>query len=66
MLYGNTSWEYTDCLALHEQHAARHGYTMHVLSNTVAEGYWNKPSYIISLLVQELTKNPEDRVEWFM
>jgi hypothetical protein len=66
MLYGGSNSVYVRSLISHERHAARHGYPMYVLSNEVAKGYWNKPAYILSLLVQELAKNPPERVQWMM
>lgn len=39
---------------------------MEVLQQDITGGYWNKPSYLISLLVRELAKSPEERVQWLM
>jgi hypothetical protein len=66
MLYGSSNSIYVRSLGSHERHAARHGYPMHVLGDEVVKGYWNKPVYILSLLVQELAKNPRERVQWMM
>jgi hypothetical protein len=52
MLYGGDNSVYVRALKSHERHAVRHGYPMHVLRHEVATGYWNKPSYLLSLLVQ--------------
>lgn len=66
MLYGGANSVYVRALSSHERHAARHGYPVHVLRHEVAKGYWNKPSYILSLLVHELTKDAAERVQWMM
>lgn len=66
MLYGATNEFYERALQSHKNHSARHGNPMDILRNDVASGYWNKPSYILSVLVQELSKDPCERVQWLM
>lgn len=66
MLYGGANSVYKRALKSHERHAVWHGYPMHVLRHEAATGYWNKPSYLLSLLVQELAKDPAERVQWMM
>jgi hypothetical protein len=66
MIYGGANSVYVRSLNSHERHAVRHGYPMHILRHEVATGYWNKPSYLLSLLVQELAKRPAERVQWMM
>ena len=39
---------------------------MNVLQNDIAVGYWNKPAYLLALVVAELAKAARERVEWFM
>lgn len=39
---------------------------MEVLQNDIAVGYWNKPSYLLSLVIEELAKPVGEQVEWFM
>jgi galactosyl transferase GMA12/MNN10 family len=64
MLYGDRNTLYERAIKSHERHAARHGLPIHILRNNVADGFWNKPSYILSLLIAELAKNPEERATW--
>lgn len=66
MLYGKRNTLYERAIKSHERHAARQGLPIHVLRNDVASGFWNKPSYILSLLIGELAKNPENRASWLM
>jgi hypothetical protein len=66
MLYGRTNTLYERAIRTHEVHARQHGYPSYVLRNEIVGGYWNKPMYILSLIVQELAKPAVDRVEWFM
>jgi hypothetical protein len=39
---------------------------MKVLQRDIAGGYWNKPIYLLSLVLQELEKPPSERIEWLM
>lgn len=39
---------------------------MYVLEEDISEGFWNKPSYVLSLVIQELAKSPGKRSEWLM
>lgn len=66
MLYGNRNTLYERALQSHRRHAERWGYGMDVLQNDIAVGYWNKPSYLLSLVIEELAKPVAERVEWFM
>ena len=67
MLFGEeTNPLYVRALMTHGEHNRRWNYGMEILQQDVAQGYWNKPSYLISLLVRELAKPPGHRVEWLM
>jgi len=66
MLYGKRNMLYERAIESHVKHAALQGLPVHVLRNNVADGFWNKPSYILSLLIAELAKNPPDRTTWMM
>lgn len=66
MLYGNPNPLYERALQSHERHAQRWGYPMHVLQQDISAGFWNKPSYVLSLVIQELAKPPSKRMEWLM
>lgn len=66
MLYGNRNTLYERALQSHRRHAERWGYGMDVLQNDIAVGYWNKPGYLLSLVIEELAKPVGERVEWFM
>ncbi|KAL1846735.1 hypothetical protein Plec18170_009025 [Paecilomyces lecythidis] len=66
MLYGKPNIFYERALQTHRRHARRWGYGMRVLNHDIAVGYWNKPSYLLSLIIQELAKPPSERTEWLM
>ncbi|KAL2433907.1 hypothetical protein ABEF95_012730 [Exophiala dermatitidis] len=66
MAYGNDTALYDRAIDSHARHAARHNYPLYVLRREVAEGYWSKTLYLISLLVHELSKPQDMRLEWLM
>ena len=55
---------YERALDTHWQHAKKHGYPMYMGRENAAEGMFNKIAYIMAVLLQELFKPAEDRVEW--
>jgi hypothetical protein len=66
MLYGDPNALYERALESHRRHARRWAYPMHVLQQDISVGFWNKPSYLLALVIQELSKPPSERVEWLM
>lgn len=66
MLYGDPNALYERAIITHELHASQQGYTQLVLRNQIAEGYWNKPYYLLALLINELSKEPLSRLKWLM
>ena len=67
MLYGNPpNPSYVRALKTHRAHNERWNYAMEVLQQDITGGYWNKPSYLLSLLVRELAKPAAERIEWLM
>jgi len=66
MLYGPQNDIYERAIESHKRHNEIHGYSMHVLRRGVTNGYWNKYAYLLSLVVQELAKPAEERIEWIL
>jgi hypothetical protein len=66
MLYGKPNVLYERALRSHLRHARRWGYPMQVLQQEILAGFWNKPSYLLAVIIQELSKPPSRRVEWLM
>lgn len=64
ILYGERNENYEGAVESHLRHAKRQGYPVHVLRNDIARGFWNKPTYLLSILVQELSKPVEERAQW--
>ncbi|KAH0538100.1 hypothetical protein GP486_008800, partial [Trichoglossum hirsutum] len=62
MLFGAANAIYERSVKTH----ARHGYPTQVLRNEIVQGYWNKPSFLLAVLVLELAKPPEERMKWIL
>ena len=56
----NTNDLYEAALSSHK----KHGYDLKVFRNPMVEVYWRKPAYLLSLMVEELSKPVESRIEW--
>lgn len=48
----------------HEEHNRLHGYSMFIQRHSILDGYWTKPAYIQSVLLQELSKPESQRLSW--
>lgn len=67
MLYGDElNPYYVRALRSHRTHNERWNYGMRVLEQDIVGSFWNKPSFILSAIVEELAKPMAERVEWFM
>lgn len=67
MLYGDKpKSEYIRAVRSHREHNERFNYAMLVLEQDAVGGFWNKPLYLLSLIVQELAKPAAERLEWLM
>ena len=66
MLYGKKNEYLEKAIATQEMHSLRHGYPMSILQHSVTTGYWNKLTHLLSIIVAELNKEPDERIEWIM
>jgi hypothetical protein len=64
MLYGAENDLIKRAVAGHKRHNDKFGYEMHLLRQDMTKGYWNKLGYLLDLIMQELQKDEEKRVEW--
>jgi glycosyl transferase family (putative galactosyltransferase) len=55
---------YERALETHIGHAEKHGYPMYVGRENAADGMFNKIAFILNIVLQELYKPAEERVEW--
>lgn len=65
MLYGNNS-VYERAFRTHEEHSRRLGYPLLTLRKPVLDGVWNKYFVLLSVLVQELEKPADKRLQWLL
>ncbi|RDW59470.1 hypothetical protein BP6252_12557 [Coleophoma cylindrospora] len=65
MLYGDLP-VYERALKGHDRHNKVHGYEMTVLRKQLLPGFWSKPAYILSRLLEELAKPDGERLEWLV
>ncbi|KAI5239871.1 hypothetical protein E4T42_08542 [Aureobasidium subglaciale] len=64
VLYGSSIYERT--VKTHTLHDRLHGYPLYVLRQSIMDDVWSKPAYILSLLLRELAKPQEERLEWLL
>ncbi|KAF2837905.1 glycosyltransferase family 34 protein, partial [Patellaria atrata CBS 101060] len=66
ILFGDPNPTYERALRTHEAHNRLHGYPLLVLRKGILDDVWTKPAYILSLLLQELEKPDDQRLEWLL
>ncbi|KAL9095080.1 MAG: hypothetical protein Q9165_002683 [Trypethelium subeluteriae] len=64
-LYGHPHPLYERAIRTHKKHNQKHGYHQYVLDRQLTNGYWNKFAYLLHLVIQELAKPENQRIEWF-
>jgi len=57
---------YERSLATHTEHAKLHGYPFFVARQEILPTAWTKHAYILSVILQEMAKPEEERLEWLM
>ncbi|CAO2652606.1 Nn.00g008890.m01.CDS01 [Neocucurbitaria sp. VM-36] len=62
--YPRSNTLFNTSLALHASHNARFGYEMHILRTHIVKGALNKLLWLQQLIVAELMKREEERMEW--
>ncbi|THW47179.1 hypothetical protein D6D22_02772 [Aureobasidium pullulans] len=65
MLYGDNDL-YERALQSHIRHADRWGYPTKIWRQDDGCGFWNKPTFLMSLVTKELAKPEKERMEWLM
>ncbi|KAH7055983.1 hypothetical protein B0J12DRAFT_709640 [Macrophomina phaseolina] len=66
ILYGEPNPVYERALRTHEVHNRIHGLRQYVLREQVVDGVWNKPAYLLSIMMDELARPAEARLEWLL
>lgn len=62
--FGNPEKHYQRALGTHVLHNAIHGTNVHVLSTKLIDDLWNKPAFILDLLLTETEKPEAERLQW--
>lgn len=57
---------YNRTLAKHVEHSGRYGYETYVLRKPLLEGFWSKPAYLLSIMLSEMEKPEDERLEWLL
>ncbi|KAK9643081.1 hypothetical protein V6Z96_008920 [Aspergillus fumigatus] len=65
MIYGNHSI-YERTLETHKEHSRRLGYPLTVLRNPILHGIWNKLAILQSVVLRELEKPADQRLQWLL
>ncbi|KAF3805921.1 hypothetical protein GCG54_00013595 [Colletotrichum gloeosporioides] len=64
--FGEPQHHYQRALRTHLVHSIIHGTDVHVLCENIVDDLWNKPAFILSILLDELAKPLEERLEWLL
>lgn len=64
MLYGEPNEVYERALQSHIEHGQLHNYPVKVLRQKMLGRLWTKPAYLLSIVLDEFTKPPDERIEW--
>ncbi|KAF2731856.1 hypothetical protein EJ04DRAFT_609883 [Polyplosphaeria fusca] len=62
--FGESREHYQHAFETHLLHSLIHGTELHVMCDKVVDDLWNKPAFILSLLLKEMELPPEKRLEW--
>ncbi|KAH7303961.1 galactosyl transferase GMA12/MNN10 family-domain-containing protein [Stachybotrys elegans] len=55
---------YERALRTHLQHSVIHNSKVHILSTKIVDHLWNKPAFILQLLLSEMEKPEDERAQW--
>ncbi|KEY64702.1 hypothetical protein S7711_02901 [Stachybotrys chartarum IBT 7711] len=64
--FGNPEDHYRNALQTHMVHSLVHGTELRVMCDSVVDDLWNKPAFILSLLLEEMLKPADKRLQWIM
>lgn len=63
---GANSAVYNPAIRSHHLHALVHGMPVYILCSPAVDGMWNKPAFVLSVLLSEIVKPEDERLEWLM
>lgn len=62
--FGKPQEHYQKAFKTHLQHALVHGTEVRVMCDPIVDDLWNKPAFILNLLMREMLKPEKERLEW--
>lgn len=66
MQYGPLNPVYERALSTHQPHNENFGYPVFLLRSQTLPEYWSKTAYMLKILIDELEKPAESRLEWLL
>jgi mannan polymerase II complex MNN10 subunit len=64
--FGTITDHYQQAFRTHLLHNLIHGNEVKVMCNPIIDLLWNKPAFILTLLMREMMKPAKERLEWLM
>ncbi|KAH8732734.1 galactosyl transferase GMA12/MNN10 family-domain-containing protein [Phaeosphaeriaceae sp. PMI808] len=64
--FGAISEHYQKAFRTHLLHSLIHGTEVRVMCDPIIDDLWNKPAFILNLLMRETMKPAKERLEWIM
>lgn len=62
--FGPPQQGYLNALESHHLHSMVHGTELHVMCEKMIDDLWNKPAFLLSILLDEMLKPESQRLEW--
>ncbi|KAF2743940.1 glycosyltransferase family 34 protein [Sporormia fimetaria CBS 119925] len=62
--FGDPEPHYAKALQTHHLHSMIHSTELHVMCSPMIDDLWNKPAFILALLLDEMLKPESKRLEW--
>ncbi|KAF6829493.1 hypothetical protein CPLU01_07899 [Colletotrichum plurivorum] len=62
--FGKVEEHYQKALQTHVLHTMLHQTRLEVMCDPVVDSLWNKPAFLLFMVLDEMLKKPEDRTEW--
>ena len=66
VFFGDPNPTYERALVLQKAHAERNGHPMFVCREKILSGLWTKPAFILSVILAELAKPENERLQWLL
>ena len=66
VFFGNPNPIYERALVLQKAHAERNGHPVFVCREKILSGLWTKPAFILSVILAELAKPENERLQWLL